>query len=86
MQPGAAKTGFAGLHADALKLRIQARAEDGAANKALTAFLAEAFGLPKSSVNIISGQSSRRKTIMLYGDANGLLKILEKILSEGPGS
>lgn len=82
MQPGAAKSGFAGIHADALKLRVSARAQDGAANKAVCEFLAEAFALPKSSVNIISGQSARRKTVMLVGDANKLSQILEKILAE----
>lgn len=78
VQPGASKSEFAGMHAEALKLRIAARPEDGAANKAISVFLAEFFCVPKSSVVLLKGHSSRQKTVLVVGDANSLLKLLEQ--------
>ncbi len=64
VQPGASKSGVAGLHGDALKVRIQARAVDGAANTALLEYLAERLGLPRAAVTIRRGEKSRRKTVL----------------------
>jgi uncharacterized protein (TIGR00251 family) len=60
-QPGASRSEFAGLHGDALKVRIQAPAVDGKANDAMQRFLADAFGVSKAQVLMISGASSRQK-------------------------
>jgi len=79
VQPGASRSEFAGTHADALKLRISARAESGAANRAVCAFLADLFGLPKTSVSILHGQSSRNKTVLVQGDFVRIVSILEKL-------
>ena len=65
VQPGASQNGVAGLHGDALKVRIQARAVDGAANAALTEYLAQRLGLPRSGVTIRRGEKSRRKTVLV---------------------
>ncbi len=63
IQPGAKKTEIAGLHGDALKIRLSAPPVDGKANEALVKFVAEALKLPKSAVNLKSGQASRRKVL-----------------------
>lgn len=60
-QPGASRSEFAGLHGDALKVRIQAPAVDGKANDAMQRFLADAFGVSKAQVVMVSGASSRQK-------------------------
>ena len=44
VQPGAARAGFVGPHGDALKVRIAARAVEGAANSALLDFIADSLG------------------------------------------
>ncbi|MGH7256128.1 MAG: DUF167 domain-containing protein [Nitrospirales bacterium] len=67
VQPNASKTEFAGLHGDALKIRVAAPPVEGAANERLRAFLADRLGLPTRSVHIASGGSSRRKRILLRG-------------------
>ena len=67
IQPGAKKTEFAGLHGDALKIRLAAPPVDGKANDALIKFVAETLKLPKSAVNLKSGQTSRRKVLELCG-------------------
>jgi hypothetical protein len=65
VQPRAARTELAGLHDGRLKLRLTAPPVDGAANAALLAFLAERLGLPRSAVELASGDSGRRKTIRI---------------------
>lgn len=67
IQPGAKKTEFAGLHGDALKIRLSAPPVDGKANEALIKFIAETLRLPKSAVNLKSGQTSRRKVLEVCG-------------------
>ena len=67
IQPGAKKTEFAGLHGDALKIRLAAPPVDGKANEALIRFVAETLGLAKSAVNLKSGQTSRRKVLEVTG-------------------
>lgn len=48
-----------------LRVRIAAPAEDGKANKELIDFLAQFFGVSKSSISIVSGEKSRDKTIVI---------------------
>ena len=67
IQPGAKKTEFAGLHGDALKIRLAAPPVDGKANAALIKFVADELRLPKSAVNLKSGQTSRRKVLEVVG-------------------
>jgi uncharacterized protein (TIGR00251 family) len=61
IQPKAAKDEVVGLHGDALKIRITAPPVDGKANAHLQVFLAEFFGVAKSHVELISGQTGRDK-------------------------
>lgn len=67
--PRASKTGFAGAEADWLRIRLQAPPVDGKANAALLAFLAKRLGIPKSAVQLISGETARVKRILLRGVA-----------------
>jgi uncharacterized protein (TIGR00251 family) len=73
IQPGAKKTEFAGLHGDALKIRLAAPPVDGKANDALIKFVAETLKLPKSAVNLKSGQTSRRKVLEVSGSTREAL-------------
>lgn len=63
IQPGARKTEVAGLHGNALKIRLAAPPVDGKANAALIEFVAARLGVAKSSVSLVSGQTSRRKIL-----------------------
>lgn len=69
VQPGAKKSGVAGLHGDALKIRIAAPATDNKANAALIEFLAGVLGVPMSAVTIRKGATSRRKVVEIAGDS-----------------
>ena len=63
IQPGAVKTKLNGVHDGMARLSVAAPPVEGAANKAVTEFIAETLGLPKSSVKIVSGKKSRIKTV-----------------------
>jgi uncharacterized protein (TIGR00251 family) len=65
VQPGAARTEFAGRHGERIKLRLQARAVDGKANEALVEFLAAYYRVPRRSVRIEAGLKSRRKRVVI---------------------
>lgn len=67
IQPGAKKTEITGLHGEALKIRLAAPPVDGKANAALIAFLAKTCGVPKSSVELVSGDTSRAKRVRVSG-------------------
>lgn len=82
VQPRARRTEIVGVHGDALKLRLQAPPVEGAANEALVAFLAEALGVPRRNVEIVSGASARTKVIEARGVARDQA---EKALLGGSG-
>lgn len=68
-QPGAKRTEICGLHGDALKVRVAARALEDRANEALIEFLAKRFGVAKRDVTLVSGAKSRQKRFEIRGSA-----------------
>jgi len=67
VQPNASKSSFAGLHGDALKVRIAAPAADNKANSALIEFLSTACRVPKAAITIRHGAAGRRKVVEISG-------------------
>ena len=67
VQPGAKTTGCAGLHGDALKIRLAAPPVDGRANAALLRFVADVLKLPPAAIVLKSGHASRRKVVEVSG-------------------
>ena len=63
VQPGAQKSECAGLHGEALKIRLAAPPVDGKANEALLRFLAQRLAIPRQQISLKSGQTSRQKVI-----------------------
>jgi hypothetical protein len=55
------------VYGTALRIRLQAPPVEGAANDALVSYLADVLGVGRRSVRIVSGQSSRNKTIEVTG-------------------
>ncbi|MCZ7593376.1 MAG: DUF167 domain-containing protein [Kiritimatiellae bacterium] len=66
--PRGSRTAVAGLHGDALKIRLQAPPVDGAANEALIKFLADTLDVPRSSIQLVRGHTGRSKEIWISGD------------------
>lgn len=66
VQPKSSRDEFVGPHGtDSYKVKITAPPADGKANKHLCRFLAKAFGVPISQVNIITGEKSRIKRLSI---------------------
>ncbi|MBT2988284.1 MAG: YggU family protein [Candidatus Thiodiazotropha sp. (ex Ctena orbiculata)] len=66
IQPRASRDAFLGPYGEnAYKVAITAPPVDGKANAQLLKFIAKAFGLPASQVELISGKSSRSKRLRL---------------------
>ncbi len=65
VQPNASKTAVAGMYGTDLKVTLKTPPVDGKANKELCRFFADLFGLPGSSVQLLSGQTSRSKRIFI---------------------
>jgi len=67
VQPRASNNQIAGVHGDALKIRLTAPPVDGAANKGLIDFLADIFDVARQSIRIVGGESSRSKIVEIDG-------------------
>lgn len=67
VHPRARKNAITGELGDALKVSLTAPPAEGRANAALVEFLAELLKVPRSSVTIASGQSSRNKVVRVRG-------------------
>jgi hypothetical protein len=69
-----------GEHNGAIKIALTAPPVEGAANKALVEFLAKLLGVPRSSVSLVSGETSRQKTVRIVGfSVEQALEKLEKL-------
>ena len=67
VSPGARRPGLVGRHGDAWKVRVAEPPEDGRANEAVLRLLAEMLDVPRGSVALVSGHSSRDKIVVLDG-------------------
>ncbi len=76
--PRGGRDAVEGIGADAgeaphVKLRVAAAPVDGDANAAVETLLAKWLGVPKTTVEVIGGQTLRLKTVMIDGDPVQLL-------------
>lgn len=67
VQPGAKQSEIAGLHDDALKIRLAAQPLEGRANEALLHFIAECFAVAPRHVQLVRGSQSRLKVVRVSG-------------------
>ena len=88
VQPKARREGVVGWTPDpdgpdgsgwALKLAVNAPPEDGKANAAVIALLAETLGVAKSAISVVSGATDRRKLVEIRGDETRLRAALDAL-------
>jgi len=79
VQPRSAMNKIVGLVEDRLKLKLKAPPVDGAANKMCMHFLSKMLHVPKTNIEILSGQTSRKKNIRITGNPDDILQFLKKI-------
>jgi uncharacterized protein (TIGR00251 family) len=63
VQPRASRVKLGPIHDGRLKIAVTAPPVDGEANAAVIDVLARALGIARGSVEVIAGESSRRKTV-----------------------
>ncbi|MFA7402878.1 MAG: DUF167 family protein [Pelobacteraceae bacterium] len=87
VQPRASKNQISGIQGEELKIRITSPPVDGAANKLCREFVADLFDVSKSSVEIISGETSRHKRLRISGNHPGqfskYISVIEEALNTG---
>jgi uncharacterized protein (TIGR00251 family) len=64
-----------------LKVRVRAIADGGEANRAVLVLLAKSLGVPKASVSLLSGATSRLKQVAIAGDPARLTEALRELAS-----
>lgn len=65
--PRSPRTCVDGRRGDAILIRLKAPPVDGAANAALIAFLSDVLDVPRRSIAIVRGESSRDKRVRVEG-------------------
>lgn len=64
-----------------LRIRVSAVPDKGRANAAVVALLAKALGVAKSSVSVVSGETSRLKTLAVAGDGVALAALITDLIA-----
>ncbi|WP_222194624.1 DUF167 domain-containing protein [Modestobacter italicus] len=77
VRPGASRTAVGGAHDGALVVRVTARAVDGRATEAALAAVADAFGVRRSAVTLVTGATSRTKLVEVDGGTDAVLRCLQ---------
>jgi hypothetical protein len=67
VQPRCSREGVGPVVGDRLKVSVNAPPVDGKANEAVQRVLAETFGVPRSAVTILRGETGKRKTVRIAG-------------------
>jgi uncharacterized protein len=70
VSPGSSRTVVAGRHGDAWKVRVAAPPERGRANAAVLGLIAETLSIARSDVELVAGESSRDKVVLVHGLAD----------------
>lgn len=73
------RTEIVGAYDGALRVRVKASPVGGAANKELISILAKAFDVPRTAVEIVSGHSSKRKSVSIGGATGELATTLVRL-------
>lgn len=76
VKPGSGRTAVGGDLGGALVVRVSARAVDGAATDAAVRAVADAFGVPRRAVTLVSGATARTKILDVEGGTPEALRAL----------
>lgn len=63
-----------------LKARVRAVPENGKANRAIEKLIAKRLKIAKSTVSVVSGETSRNKTIRIDGETDDLVAAIESLV------
>jgi hypothetical protein len=74
LTPNSSKDEILGYNEEYIKIKVSAPPNENKANKKLILFLSNFFNIPKSNVELISGDKSRLKKILLKNFPEELVK------------
>jgi len=74
VQPRSSKSGVAGMYGEQIKICLKSAPVDNAANRECCELLAKALGVPRSSVSVMNGASSRSKVLKVEGVAPSVVR------------
>lgn len=77
--PGASRTRVGGRHGDALVIKVTARAVEGQATEAALRALADALGVRRRDISLVSGATSRDKVVEVDGDVAQVTERLTRL-------
>jgi uncharacterized protein YggU (UPF0235/DUF167 family) len=69
-----------GAHGDALVVKVTARAVAGKATEAALRAVADALGVRRRDVHLVSGATSRDKVVEVAGDVAQLTQRIDRLL------
>ena len=82
-QPGARRNGVTGVHDGSLKVAVSQAPEKGKATAAIINVLTESLGIKKNQIELLSGQTSTHKRILIREiDMDELLKRISELLTD----
>lgn len=81
VRPGASRTRVGGRHGEALVVAVTARAVDGKATEAALRAVAEALGVRRRDVRLVTGARSRTKVVEISQAGASAVAALETLLA-----
>ena len=80
----ARRNAILGARAGALRVAVTAAPEKGKANQAIVALLSKTLGIAKSSIELVAGETSPQKRVLLRGvEVQQVQTVLEQLLRGG---
>jgi uncharacterized protein (TIGR00251 family) len=81
-QASARRNGVVGEHYGMLRVAVTAAPEKGKANKAIVEVLADALNVSKSSIELLSGETSQQKQFLIVGaNVEKLRVVIERAIA-----
>lgn len=82
-KPRAKRSAIRGEHDGALDVSLAAPPVDGAANEELVRFLSDVFGISKSQIAIVRGETARTKLVEIRGVSENEIRARLSMLAGG---
>jgi uncharacterized protein YggU (UPF0235/DUF167 family) len=79
VRPGGSRTRVGGTHGDALVVKVAARAVDGKATEAALRAVADALGVRRRAVTLVSGGTNRDKVIEIDVDVAQVTPLIDRL-------
>jgi uncharacterized protein YggU (UPF0235/DUF167 family) len=86
--PGSSSARIGGIGEDAegrafLRVYVTQAPEKGKANEGAIRLIAKALGLPRSVIEVVSGEGDRNKTVAIRGEPTVLVARLSTLVEDG---